>query len=76
MDTEILQVRDVPTACVAVLRQRAAARNQSLSSYLRELIRDETSQPTMDEALAMIRTRESITATADDLRQLMDEGRR
>jgi hypothetical protein len=43
MATEIIQARDVPAEDVGVLRARAASRNMSLSSYLRELIHDETS---------------------------------
>ena len=43
MNTEIVQVLDVPSADAQALRARAASRNMSLSSYLRELIRDDTS---------------------------------
>lgn len=75
MDTEIIQVRDVPSGDVAVLRERASARNKSLSSYLRDLIRDEANRPTMDEVLARIATRESVEASGDDIRSFIAEGR-
>ena len=49
MSTEILQVRDVPSEDAQALRARAASRNMSLSSYLRELIHDDASRPAMTE---------------------------
>lgn len=47
MSTEIIQVRDIPAEDARALRSRASARNMSLSSYLRELIHDDVSRPTM-----------------------------
>ncbi|CAN5878182.1 hypothetical protein BH20ACT6_BH20ACT6_14130 [soil metagenome] len=76
MATEILQVRDVPADDVEVLRARAASRNMSLSSYLRKLIHDDTSRPTMDEALARIAARDSIEADSEDIRSFIDDDRR
>lgn len=76
MTTEIIQVRDVPTEDVNVLRQRAAAQGMSLSSYLRELIHDNTSRPTMAEALARIAEHEPIEASPEDIRAFIDDGRR
>lgn len=76
MSTEILQVRDIPTEQVAVLRARATSRNMSLSSYLRELIRHDTSRPTMDEVLTRISSRESVEATNEDVRSFIDDDRR
>lgn len=75
MATEIIQVRDVPADDVAILRARAAARNMSLSSYLRDLIHDATSRPTMEEAIAWISTRENSEATGEDIREFIDNGR-
>lgn len=72
MGTEILQVRDVPSEDAQALRERAAARNMSLSSYLRELIHDDASRPTMAETLARIATRDSVEATSDDIRSFID----
>jgi len=76
MATEILQVRDVPAGDVEVLRARAASRNMSLSSYLRELIHNDTSRPTMDEALARIAARGSIEANSEDIRSFIEDDRR
>ena len=76
MATEIIQVRDVPAREVEVLRSRAAARNMSLSGYLRELIHDETSRPAMVEVLARIDDRSSIEATGADVRSFIDDHRR
>jgi len=74
--TEIIQVRDVSAADLKVLRARAAARNMSLSRYLRELISDDASQPTMDEVLARIAGHESIEATGEEIRELIANDRR
>lgn len=76
MANEILQVRDVPTRDVEVLRARAAARSMSLSSYLRELIHDDTSRPTMAEVLERIATRDGVEADPDDIQAFIQTDRR
>ena len=76
MSAEIIQVRDVPSEEVDVLRSRAAARGMSLSAYLRELIHDDVSRPAMAEIVARIATRDSIEADRDDIRSFIDDGRR
>lgn len=76
MATEILQVRDVPTEDVEVLRQRAASRKLSLSGYLRELIHDDTSRPTMDEALARIATRDRVEVDSTEIQSFIEEDHR
>jgi hypothetical protein len=75
MAAEIIQVRDVPSEEVDVLRARATARGISLSAYLRELIHDDVSRPAMSEIVARIATRDSIEADSDDIRSFIDEGR-
>lgn len=76
MGGEIIQVRDVPTEDVATLRARAASRNMSLSSYLRELIHDSTSRPEMSEVLARIASREHVEAEGGDIRSFIVDDRR
>ncbi|XAS75326.1 hypothetical protein V3G39_11690 [Dermatophilaceae bacterium Sec6.4] len=76
MPTEILQVRDVPAEDVAVLRARAASRQMSLSSYLRELIRADATRPTMSDVLERIAARESLDVGHDDIRSCIEDGRR
>lgn len=76
MSTEIVQVRDVPAEDAEVLRARAAARSMSLSSYMRELIHDETSRPAMGEVLSRIAARDSIEADGDDIRSFIADERR
>ena len=76
MATEIIQVRDVPAEDVAVLRARAAARNMSLSSYLRELIHDDTSRPAMVQVVARIAGRSSVEATAEDIGYFISDDHR
>ena len=46
-----VQIKDVPEQVHAVLRRRAAASHQSLQEYLRTLLIEETSRPTLDEIL-------------------------
>lgn len=76
MRTEILQVRDVPSEDAQALRARAASRNMSLSSYLRELIHDDASRPAMAEVLGRIASRRSVEAGGEDIRSFIDEERR
>ncbi len=76
MSTEIIQVRDVPAKDVEALRARAASRNLSLSSYLRELIHDDTSRPAMADVLARIAARGSVEASSDDVRSFIDDDQR
>lgn len=76
MGTEIVQVRDVPAEDVAVLRARAASRNVSLSAYLRELIHDDTSRPTMADVLARIAARDGVEVTPQDVRSYIVDDHR
>ncbi|WP_035776985.1 hypothetical protein [Arthrobacter sp. H5] len=76
MSSEIIQVRDVPAEDVEALRTRAAARNMSLSGYLRELIHDDTSRPPMSEVLARIAARDSVEASGEDIRSLINDDHR
>ena len=75
MSTEILQVRDVPSQDAQALRARAAARNMSLSSYLRELIHDDASRPAISEVLARIASRGSVGASSEEIRSFIDQDR-
>jgi hypothetical protein len=76
MSVEIIQVRDVPTEDVEILRARAASRNMSLSSYLRELIHDDTSRPAMGEVLARIASRGRVEADSSDIRSMINDDHR
>lgn len=76
MSTEILQVRDVPSEDAQTLRARAAARNMSLSSYLRELIHDDASRLEISVTLGRIASRASVEASTEDLRGLVEGDQR
>lgn len=76
MSTEILQVRDVPSEDAQTLRARAAARNMSLSGYLRELIHDDASRPELGAVLERIASRGSVEADAEDIRGLIEDDQR
>lgn len=75
MSAEVFQVRDVPVEDARIIRERARSRNMSLSSYLRELIHEDASRPSMDETLARIAAREAVDASGEDIRSFIDEGR-
>lgn len=47
-----VQIKDVPDATHAILRERATAARQSLQEYLLTLLIEEASRPTLDEVLA------------------------
>lgn len=47
-----VQIKNVPAETHAVLRQRASAAHQSLQEYLRTLLIEQASQPTLEEVLA------------------------
>ncbi|WP_442937198.1 FitA-like ribbon-helix-helix domain-containing protein [Nocardioides sp. URHA0032] len=47
-----IQIKGVPEETHTVLRERAAAANQSLQEYLRSWLIAEASRPTLDEVLA------------------------
>ncbi|MGD1051280.1 MAG: hypothetical protein ABR947_09435 [Solirubrobacteraceae bacterium] len=46
-----IQIKDVPDDTHAVLRRRAAAAHQSLQEYLRALLVEQASGPTLEEVL-------------------------
>jgi plasmid stability protein len=50
--TGLLQIRDVPDETRRALKTRAAARGESLNTYLRELIERDVARPTVAEVLA------------------------
>src|SRR5690625_973939 len=76
MSTEVIQVRDVPSADAQALRARAASRSMSLSSYLRELIRDDAARPALAEVLGRIASRQRVDASRGETRAFIDDDRR
>ena len=50
--SSLLQIRNVPEESRRALKARAAARGESLNSYLLELISREVARPTVGEVLA------------------------
>ncbi|HSA49957.1 MAG TPA: hypothetical protein VLH10_07580 [Yinghuangia sp.] len=73
-------VRDVSDEALTVLKVRAAAENQSLQAYVRDVIEREAAMPTLEEAaaaaahVAALNT-ESGPVTSDDVTSAIDEGR-
>ena len=71
-----IQIKNVPDAAHAVLRQRAAAAGQSLQEYLLGKIVASTRKPTLDEVLNRIEYRSGgsvpLGAAADQLREERD----
>lgn len=75
MSAEVFQVRDVPAEDARIIRARAKSRNMSLSSYLRELIHEDASRPSMTQTLSRIASREAVEASGEDIRSFIDDGR-
>jgi plasmid stability protein len=66
--TSLLQIRNVPEEARRALKTRAAARGESLNSYLLELIAREVARPTVAEVLERAARRsERATASAVDV---------
>ena len=70
-----VQIKDVPEAAHAVLRQRAAASHQSLQEYLRCHLIDEASRPTLDEVLGRARIRGGLELTPEQGADMIREDR-
>lgn len=76
MNTTVVQVRDLPEDVVATLKTRAEVRGQSLAAYLRDLLTEEAGRPAMEEVMANIASRTPVDHTIDDVRSLIEDGRR
>jgi plasmid stability protein len=61
-----VQIKDVPEATHAVLRQRAAAAHQSLQEYLLTQLVEQASRPTLDEVLDRAGGRAGGSVTFDE----------
>lgn len=72
---EILQVRDVASDDLAVLRERAAREGKSLSAYIRDLLHDEASQMTNAEVVARIAGEEPVDVGFDEIRGYIEAER-
>lgn len=73
-----LQVRDVPEDVRRTLKVRAAAAGQSLSEYVLTQLSQLAQQPTLDELVERIKSREAVepkARAADILRSDRDERR-
>ena len=74
--TDILQIRGVPADVVAGIKARAARRNMSVSSYIRDLLARDVAQEPMEDALARISQREPVLIDDNDIVSAIHEGRR
>lgn len=75
-ETNVVQIRGVPTEAVDALKSRAAEKGQSLAAYLRDLIIEEASLPDPAETMARLAEDEPVAYTLEDLRGFMADGRR
>lgn len=71
-----IQIKNVPDAAHAILRQRAAVAGKSLQEYLLGQIVESTRRPTLDEVLNRIEHRSGgsvpLEAAVDQLREERD----
>lgn len=73
----LLQIRDVPEEVHRALKARAAASGTTLTEYVRNLLAQSTSRPTVDELAERIRVRGLTTLdepSQDSVRHLRDHG--
>lgn len=75
MNKEILQVRDVDSDDLAVLRDRAERDGKSLSAYLRDLLHEEATQMTNAEVVSRIAEEDPIDVTTEEIREYIDAER-
>lgn len=75
MSNEILQVRDVDSADLTVLRERAAKEGKSLSAYVRDLLHEEASQMTNAEVISRIAEEEPVDVGLEQIRGYIDAER-
>lgn len=71
----MIQIRNVPDDLHRKLKARAAERGQTLSDYLLEIVRTEADQPTLDEWLSRIKSREPVEfelSSAEIVRELRE----
>ena len=71
----MIQIRNVPTELHRHLKARAAQAGMSLSDYLLSEIRQTENQPTMEEMLARLEKRSSVSPSispVDILRETRD----
>ena len=71
----ILQLRDVDTDDIAVLRARAERAGMSLSAYLRHLLHEEATQPTNSEVVERIAAEKPIDVSAEDVNRYIEAER-
>ena len=71
----LLQIRNVPEEARRVLKARAAARGESLNSFLLDLIAREVAQPTVAEVLerAAQRAERSLSSSVDAIADARSE---
>ena len=69
----MIQIRNVPTELHRHLKARAAQAGMSLSEYLLSEIRQTENQPTMEEMLARLETRSSVSPSISPVDILREE---
>ncbi|WP_067128771.1 FitA-like ribbon-helix-helix domain-containing protein [Microtetraspora malaysiensis] len=69
-----IQIRDVPDATERTLKARAEREGKSLTAYVRDLLNEEASSPTLDEVMDKIATDEPIAYDPDFVRETLREG--
>ncbi|HEY9350283.1 MAG TPA: hypothetical protein VIP75_06280 [Acidothermales bacterium] len=71
----LLQIRDVPDELRRVLKARAAARGQSLNSFLLEVLSRELSRPSVAEVLdrAAQRAEQATGSSVEAIREAREE---
>jgi uncharacterized protein YchJ len=75
MTSKPVQIRDVPTEALDVMRARAAAEGLSLAAYLRRMVIEAAARPTAAEVLARAEQRRPTGLTMADIVAATRSGR-
>lgn len=65
MEAKAVQIRDIPTQSLDIMRTRAAAEGMSLQAYLRRMVVEASATPTVAEVLARAARRSAGVSMAD-----------
>ncbi|MET8054965.1 hypothetical protein ABZU75_46105 [Streptosporangium sp. NPDC005286] len=71
-----IQIRDVPDETERTLKARAEHEGKSLTAYVRDLLNEEATTPTLDEVMAKIAADEPVPYDPDFVHETLREGRR
>jgi plasmid stability protein len=58
--SKMIQIRNVPDKLHKILVKRAAARNETLTQYIQQILEREVSRPPAEEVFERVQTRQAV----------------